>query len=120
MSCLAVQVSKLEGILTKSRNFDDAGPEEFYRQFARRANCLDANATDLPSDGSVFKCLQNTDTLVLQNASAWASYGAQNGQWAFIPVTDGTLLRDPPEVQLLKGKANGESVLSAVSNPTIQ
>ncbi|KAK1830989.1 lipase 2 [Podospora conica] len=95
--------------------FDDPQPEEFYRDFARRSNCLAADATVVPADGSVFKCLQNADSLVLQNASAWTSYNGKYGQWAFIPVTDGTLLQEQPEVQLLKGKVNGESILSAAN-----
>ena len=69
----------------------------------------------MPTDGSVFKCLQNADTTVLQNASAYTSYGSKYGQWAFIPVTDGTLIRAQPNEQLLTGNVNGERILSAVS-----
>ncbi|GAB1318467.1 Carboxylic ester hydrolase [Madurella fahalii] len=93
-------------------NFDDALPTDYYLQFARRAECLGSNETVIPSDGSVFRCLQNADTIVLQNASAYTSYAAKFGQWAFIPVSDGTLIREQPNRQLLSGKVNGERILT--------
>lgn len=96
-------------------NFDDGLPTDYYLQFARRAKCLSSNETALPSNGSVFKCLQNADTIVLQNASAYTSYAAKYGQWAFIPVTDGTLIREQPNRQLPSGKVNGERILTGVS-----
>jgi hypothetical protein len=88
-------------------------PTDYYLQFARRAGCLDANAT-APTDGSLFRCLERTDTLTLQNASAYTSYAAKASQWAFIPVTDGKLIREQPTEQLLAGKVNGELMLAGV------
>ncbi|KAK0625187.1 Alpha/Beta hydrolase protein [Bombardia bombarda] len=87
-------------------NFDDPLPTEYYQEFARRAGCLS------PDSDSAFKCLQNADTLVLQNASAYTSYGAKYGQWSFIPVTDGKLIRKRPTEQLREGKVNGEAILT--------
>ncbi|KAK4642829.1 hypothetical protein QC761_401010 [Podospora bellae-mahoneyi] len=84
-------------------NFDDGLPTEYYRQLARRTNCL--NAT------SVFSCLRNADTLLLQNASSATSYSARFNQWAFIPVTDNKLIFSSPTEQLPAGKVNGEAFL---------
>lgn len=99
----------------RSRNFDDAVPKEYYQQFASRANCLGNNGTAVAPYRSVFECLQNADTITLQNASAYTSYSAKYGQWSFIPVTDGTLLREQPYVPLLSGRVNGERILTGVS-----
>ena len=109
-------------MLTCDSNFDDPLPTEYYRQFAQRAGCLDphihprdATAAD-DVDSGVFECLQNADTLVLQNASAYTSLGARFGQWAFIPVTDGNLIQEPPSKALKPGeKLNGERLLVGVS-----
>lgn len=89
-------------------------PTDYYLQFARRAKCLGANET-APTDGSLFRCLEKSDTVTLQNASAYTSYAAKNGQWAFIPVTDGKLIREQPTKQLLAGRVNGELMLAGVS-----
>ncbi|KAK4205450.1 Alpha/Beta hydrolase protein [Triangularia verruculosa] len=85
-------------------NFDDPLPTEYYHQLARRANCL--NAT------SIFTCLEQSDTLVLQNASSATSYSARFNQWAFIPVTDNNLILASPTDQLPTGKVNGEAILA--------
>ncbi|KAK3934071.1 lipase 2 [Diplogelasinospora grovesii] len=93
-------------------NFDDGITTDYYLQFARRAGCLDDNAPINLIEGSIFRCLQDAGTYVLQNASAYTSYAAKFGQWAFIPVTDGTLIRDRPTSQLLNGKVNGERMIT--------
>jgi hypothetical protein len=95
------------------RDFDDPLPTEYYRQFAERAGCLQGGAQ--PQDLSVFKCLQNADSVKLQNASAETNFGAEFGQWAFIPVTDGRLIQQRPSQQLLSGRVNGERILTGVS-----
>ncbi|KAK0744673.1 Alpha/Beta hydrolase protein [Apiosordaria backusii] len=87
-------------------NFDDPLPTSYYHDLARRANCLN---TTFPS---IFSCLQQADTLVLQNASSLTSYSARFNQWAFIPVTDNKLILSPPTKQLVSGKVNGEAVLA--------
>ncbi|KAI0973891.1 carboxylesterase [Xylaria arbuscula] len=86
-------------------DFDDAWPTLSYQSFAEEAGCSDAEV--------VFECLQSVDTVVLQNASAKVSTSVNYGQWAFIPVTDGTLIRKRPTEQLAIGKnVNGLRVLT--------
>ncbi|KAK0610973.1 carboxylesterase [Immersiella caudata] len=94
--------------------FDGGMPTDYYLQFARRAGCLEADEA-VPTDGSLFKCLEKTDTIALQNASAYTSYAAKASQWAFIPVTDGKLIREQPTEQLLAGKVNGERMLAGAN-----
>ncbi|KAI1170974.1 carboxylesterase [Nemania sp. FL0916] len=86
-------------------DFDDSWPTLSYNSFVNEAGCSDAEV--------VFECLQSVDTLVLQNASAKVSVGANFGQWAFIPVTDGKLIQQRPATQLaINKKVNGLRVLT--------
>ncbi|KAI8623153.1 carboxylesterase [Xylariaceae sp. FL1651] len=85
--------------------FDDAWPTLSYQAFVEQAGCSTAE--------SAFECLQSADTAVLQIASAKASLSANYGQWAFIPVTDGTLIQKRPSEQLtIDKKVNGIRVLT--------
>ncbi|RWA07360.1 hypothetical protein EKO27_g7744 [Xylaria grammica] len=99
-----------EGVIASSPylptqwEFDDAWPTLSYEAFVEEAGCSDA---DVP-----FECLQSADTLVLQTASGKVSTSANYGQWGFIPVTDGTLIRKRPTEQLAIDKSvNGLRVL---------
>ncbi|KAI1421158.1 carboxylesterase [Xylaria sp. FL1777] len=86
-------------------DFDDAWPTLSYRAFVDEAGCSEAEAA--------FECLQSADTVVLQSASATVSTSVNYGQWAFIPVTDGTLIRKRPTEQLAINKnVNGLRVLA--------
>ncbi|KAI1079752.1 alpha/beta-hydrolase [Whalleya microplaca] len=91
-------------------NFDGAQPSDSYNRFAERVGCL---ADDVvASNSSVFDCLVSADTVVLQNASAEVTASGIYGQWAFLPVTDGTFIKERPTEQLLKGgEVNGVRVL---------
>ncbi|KAK3314300.1 carboxylesterase [Apodospora peruviana] len=92
-------------------NYDDELPTDYYLQFAQRAGCLGNDDNSLDS-AAVFKCLQNADSILLQKASANTSYSAKYGQWAFIPVTDGELIKELPTQQLTAGKVNGERIVT--------
>lgn len=93
------------------RDFDGDAPTEYYLQFAQKAGCL-GNADASSSSEAVYKCLLSANSTVLQLASADVSNNAKVGQWAFIPVTDGTLLRELPTKQLARGEVNGERILT--------
>ena len=98
-----------------NRDFDSALPSFWYREFARRAGCLqDDKDSYSPGRDEVFQCLQSADTHVLQQANANVTADARYGQWAFIPVTDGRLLKARPTEQLRRGKVNGERILVGV------
>ncbi|KAI1474436.1 alpha/beta-hydrolase [Daldinia eschscholtzii] len=91
--------------------YDSAMPTEYYYRFAEKVGCLpDGSKTNQ----SIFQCLVSADTVDLQTASDYVSTTAPHGQWAFLPVTDGTLIQERPTVQLLGGgRLNGMRVLSA-------
>ncbi|KAI1408326.1 alpha/beta-hydrolase [Hypoxylon sp. FL1857] len=91
--------------------YDGTWPTEYYNRFAESVGC---STDEVKANGSVFECLVSADTIALQNASYSVSTSALYGQWAFIPVTDGTLIRERPTTQLLKGgKLNGIRILSS-------
>lgn len=92
-----------------TRDYDGDWPTMYYNMLAEFAGCSDGE--DVSSSETVFECLSTVDSDALQNASAQVSARALFGQWAFIPVTDGTFIQDRPTVQLLSGNVNGESVV---------
>ncbi|KAK8081064.1 carboxylesterase [Apiospora hydei] len=90
--------------------YSDTQPSESYYRFAKAVGCL----TDgIAANGSVFDCLVSQDSAKLQTASDAVSASGHYGQWAFIPVTDGTLIKDRPSVQLLSGEVSGIRVLTS-------
>ncbi|KAH8890549.1 carboxylesterase [Thozetella sp. PMI_491] len=90
-------------------HYNDGLVEEYYRQLAERAGCLNITNT------TTFRCLSEVDSITLQNASAMTSYGAKYGTWSFLPVTDGKFIREKPSQQLLYGKVNGKRLLSGAN-----
>ena len=102
--------------------YNGIAPSQSYYSFAQAAGCLGLGLRNgVGVNETVFGCLQQADTRVLQNASAYVSAGGKYGQWAFLPVTDGEFLRQRPAEQLLAGEVNGLRILSGVSifSPTI-
>ncbi|KAI8964328.1 alpha/beta-hydrolase [Daldinia sp. FL1419] len=92
-------------------NYDDTTPTEYYYRFADRAGCL---GTGPKGNESIFECLVSADTVDLQTASDYVSTSATHGQWAFFPVTDGTLIQERPSERLLEGgRLNGLRILTA-------
>ncbi|ESZ91220.1 hypothetical protein SBOR_8394 [Sclerotinia borealis F-4128] len=87
-------------------DYDGLKPEGSYGGITEAVGCGKSN-------GSAFDCLVATDTLTLQNASAYISANGNYGQWAFLPVTDGEFLVKRPSEQLLAGEVNGNNANEA-------
>ncbi|KAE8441324.1 hypothetical protein EG329_005519 [Mollisiaceae sp. DMI_Dod_QoI] len=87
-------------------NFSDPIPTQHYYDFAKSVGC--------PSSGEVFDCLVSKDSLTLQYASNLVSTNlpTPHGNWAFIPVTDGTYITGLPSVQLNQRHVNGLRALT--------
>jgi carboxylesterase type B len=85
-------------------NYNDDQPTEAYESFAEAAGCSDANDT--------LTCLRAADSIVLQNASAKVSEAGPFGTFAFLPVTDGTFLKERFSKQILASAVKGKRVLS--------
>lgn len=100
--------------------YNDFVPEQYYYQFAAKAGCLErtgdvGRGNELTGGEGVFECLVSMDSLTLQEANSNVTLlEAPYGQWAFLPVTDGTFLQSRPSEQLLSGKVNGLRMLSGV------
>lgn len=94
----------------RNRDYSDTQPSESYYRFAQEVGCL---TDEIAANGSVFDCLVSQDSATLQTASDAVSASGRYGQWAFIPVTDGTLIKERPSVQLLSGEVNGIRVLTS-------
>jgi carboxylesterase type B len=60
---------------------------------------------------TIFECLLSKDTATLQRASVAVTATVTYGTWAFLPVTDGTLVQSVPSSQLLEKRVNGHSLL---------
>ncbi|KAF2660787.1 alpha/beta-hydrolase [Lophiostoma macrostomum CBS 122681] len=85
-------------------NYDDPIPTQSYDQFVAAAGC--AAATDR------LQCLRDTDSTVLQNASAKVSESGPFGTFAFLPVTDGVFLQNRLTEQVLSKALAGKRVLT--------
>ncbi|KAJ5964880.1 CAZyme family CE10 [Penicillium vulpinum] len=93
---------------TSLYQYDGKVPTGHYKDFAARAGCYKKNM----SEAAVFNCLVKADTVTLQYASANVSISGEWGTWAFLPVVDGSFIRELPSKQLLKKKVSGKRVLS--------
>ncbi|KAK8043108.1 carboxylesterase [Apiospora phragmitis] len=90
--------------------YSDTRPSESYYRFAQEVGCL---TDEIAANGSVFDCLVSQDSATLQTASDAVSASGRYGQWAFTPVTDNTLVKERPSVQLLSGDVGGTQVLTS-------
>ncbi|OBT54867.1 hypothetical protein VE04_03758 [Pseudogymnoascus sp. 24MN13] len=89
--------------LPVQNNYDATFPTQRFYDFSVAAGC--------PSSGSVFDCLLSKDSMTLQQASSQISTTQTYGTWAFLPVTDGTFIKQLPSKQLLAKKVNGKRIL---------
>lgn len=89
-------------------NYNDEVPTKNYKTFAELAGCPGGLNT------SVFSCLVNADTAVLQNASGQVSQSGEFGTFAFLPVTDGDFVQERPSKQLLAKRVQGKRILIGV------
>ncbi|KAL1601492.1 hypothetical protein SLS60_006407 [Paraconiothyrium brasiliense] len=85
-------------------NYNDEVPTQAYDDFSAAAGC--SNVTD------TLQCLRDSDSEVLQNASARVSEASAFGSFAFLPVTDGSFVKDLPSTQLVAKSLSGKRILS--------
>ncbi|WQF88049.1 Putative carboxylesterase, type B, carboxylesterase type B, carboxylesterase type B, active [Colletotrichum destructivum] len=97
--------------ITTQPQFDGYRPTKNYQMLAERVNC---SSTD--SSSSLFSCLQNVDSVSLQNASDWVSTQGRYGQWAWGPVADGNLTKDTFSNRLSHGLKGSRLLTSNVAD----
>ncbi|KAI1876186.1 uncharacterized protein JN550_001682 [Neoarthrinium moseri] len=85
--------------------FNDNVPTQKYYNFSVEVGC--------PNNGSVFDCLLTKNTTTLQVANNdMSQVRATYGEWAFLPVTDGSYVTQLPSQQLQNKQVNGVRMLS--------
>ncbi|KAJ8114995.1 hypothetical protein OPT61_g3253 [Boeremia exigua] len=84
--------------------YNDAQPSKAYNDFVAAAGCS--------SSGDKLQCLRSADTVVVQNASAKVSEAGPFGTFAFLPVTDGSFVKQRPSQQLAARAVKGVRILS--------
>lgn len=87
--------------------YKDWQPSQAYYALAAAAGCDAANAYLNNGSKPIFDCLQEVDSATLMNASDRVSQSGTWGTFAFLPVTDETLIQERPSEALAKGKVNG-------------
>ena len=97
----------------KQYKYDDQVPTRYYQAFTKAAGCSGGPNT---TESAIFDCLVNSDTVVLQNASATISVSGEFGTWAFLPVTDGDFIQMAPSKQLLEKAVSGKRLLLGVGS----
>ncbi|KAI6813617.1 carboxylesterase type B [Hortaea werneckii] len=86
-------------------------PSQAYYAFAQAAGCFPGRAYGNTST-TILDCLRQAPIDVLQEANARISGSGTWGTWAFLPVTDGEIIRERPSSQLTRGQVNGKRVMS--------
>lgn len=97
--------------LPQQYGYKDWIPTQNYYAFATAAGCPPQWAYGNNSQ-TIFECLVSKDTQTLQEASATVSASGTFGAWAFLPVTDGTVIQSTPSSALKRGKVNGVNHLT--------
>ncbi|ORY18052.1 Alpha/Beta hydrolase protein [Clohesyomyces aquaticus] len=85
-------------------NFDDAIPTKAYGDFVAAAGCSAA--------ADKLQCLRDADTMNVQKASFKVSEAGPFGTFAFLPVTDGSFIKQRPTQALLSKAIHGKRILS--------
>jgi hypothetical protein len=93
--------------------YKDWIPTQSYLAFAAQVGCAPTAAYG-GRNTSIFQCLTQKDTKVLQLASFNISSSGLTGTWGFLPVTDGAFIQQLPSQQLLQKQVNGVNLLSGV------
>ncbi|KAJ3743975.1 Alpha/Beta hydrolase protein [Lentinula detonsa] len=87
--------------------FDDSIPEGLFAEVVSQSNCSSAS--------DALACLRAADVSVLRTVNANIQGAVFFGTFAFVPVIDGSFIRQRPTVALREGKINGHAFL-AVTN----
>jgi carboxylesterase type B len=95
--------------LPKQYHYNDWNPSQNYYAFANAAGCSITGYGN--ASQTIFDCLLSKDTATLQNASVTVTTSVTYGTWAFLPVTDDSLVQSRPSDQLLQKRVNGRSLL---------
>ena len=100
----AAQVITASPWIPVQHKYNDDQPTKAYNDFVVAAGCSGSN--------DKLSCLRSADTVVVQNASFKVSEAGPFGTFAFLPVTDGSFVKQHPSEQLAVKAVKGVRVLS--------
>ncbi|KAF8868623.1 Alpha/Beta hydrolase protein [Infundibulicybe gibba] len=92
--------------LPSQYNYSDTIPEKLYSEVVSFTNC------SVPDS---LSCLRTVDAEILEAANILIGNGSFFGTFVFVPVVDGTFIRQRPTEAFKQHKVNGE-VIMAVTN----
>ncbi|KAL5117487.1 hypothetical protein ACEQ8H_004652 [Pleosporales sp. CAS-2024a] len=95
--------------LPKQYCYNDWIPSQNYYSFASKAGCPIGGYEN--STNTIYDCLMSKNATMLQRASVAVTATVTYGTWAFLPVTDHSLVQSVPSRQLLEKRVNGRSLL---------
>lgn len=98
--------------LPMQHDYNDWAPSQAYYAFAAAAGCNTAVAYRHNGSLPIFECLLEKDLQTLIGAATNISQSGIYYSWAFVPVTDGTIIQERPSEALADGKLNGVSHLT--------
>ncbi|KAJ7732174.1 Alpha/Beta hydrolase protein [Mycena metata] len=93
--------------LPSQYKYNDRIPELLFIEIVTQANCTTA--------ANSMACLRAVDANSLQTSNTQINNDGFWGTFLFVPVVDGTFIRQRPTLSLLEAKVNGEALL-AVTN----
>lgn len=112
----AYQTFAASPYLPMQYNYNDWVPSQAYYAFAAAANCSNERPYGYGQRNStIFDCLVNAPTEVLQTAGYRIGASGPDYEWVFLPVTDGVFVQERPSQQLSEKKLNGVNILVGVS-----
>ncbi|KAF2280548.1 alpha/beta-hydrolase [Westerdykella ornata] len=89
--------------LPPQHDFNGEKPTLLYNEFASRAGCGNAS--------NKLDCLRIKDSMTLQQINAEIVTTQVYGTWPFLPVTDGSFIKQRPTSALEKKLVNGRNIL---------
>ncbi|KIY62199.1 alpha/beta-hydrolase [Cylindrobasidium torrendii FP15055 ss-10] len=93
--------------------YNDPIPEFWYRKVVESAGCSSASDT--------LSCLRHRPTHELQRVNAEMTGLAMEGTANFVPVVDGSFIKNSPVNALSQGKTNGDAMLvTTLTNEALQ
>ncbi|KAJ7599342.1 Alpha/Beta hydrolase protein [Mycena floridula] len=87
--------------------FNDTIPETLYNEVVSQTKCS--------TDSSPLECLRKVDAASLEVINVNINNSGFFGTFVFVPVVDGTLIRERPTVAISQGKLNGNALYSVTN-----
>ncbi|KAJ7574029.1 Alpha/Beta hydrolase protein [Mycena floridula] len=88
--------------------YNDTIPESIYREIISQTNCSTVAGS--------LDCLRKVDVASLEVVNINITFSGFFGTCLFVPVVDGTLIRERPTIAIGQGKLNGHALYSVTNS----